>query len=451
MFSRSPAAACGPHAHTLKYVASSAPSRRTCDYCRGGGTGPWWECRPCNFDLCSACFWASRSKPTMPTEYAHSHALERDIRSGPNVCNLCHETKSQLVTCRACNYDECYDCYRRSGSSLAGDSGGGGRGDTLGDALLRALITGAVTGSGGGGGGTDHAHPLVYTRSATTRCDGCRATGTGIFWQCRPCHFDLCTACYRRSRNRTTLPTEYEHPHPLSSGVRAGAVRCNLCGTTTSDLHTCRECDWDECGSCFRQSNSKPSAAAIASLLSGLLSSTGSSGGGDPTPPQPARSPAPAPAPAPAPSSAASLARIAELEREVASVRQRMEQEATTHRERVRDLERQLDAMRGERDTARREAAAAAAAGPPGGRLATLERELGAARSDVEFLRRELERYTAGGGGGGGGGHGGGGGGGYGGGGGGRGGGGGGGPPTQEDPSAGPTITFAYNAAEALW
>ena len=447
MFSRSPAAACGPHVHTLKYVASSAPSRRTCDYCRGGGTGPWWECRPCNFDLCSACFWASRSKPTMPTEYAHSHALERDIRSGPNVCNLCHETKSQLVTCRACNYDECYDCYRRSGSSLAGGSGGGG--DTLGDALLRALITGAVTGSGGGGSGgsIDHAHPLVHTRSATTRCDGCRATGTGIFWQCRPCHFDLCTACYRRSRNRTTLPTDYEHPHPLSSGVRSGAVRCNLCGTTTSDLHTCRECDWDECGSCFRQSNSKPSAAAIASVLAGLLSSSG--GGGDPTPPQPA--PSPAPAPAPAPASAASLARIAELEREVASVRQRMEQEATTHRERVRDLERQLDAMRGERDTARREAAAAAAAGPPGGRLATLERELGAARSDVEFLRRELERYTAGGGGGGGGGHGGGGGGGYGGGGGGRGGGGGGGPPTQEDPSAGPTITFAYNAAEALW
>ncbi|KAJ1533382.1 hypothetical protein HK405_000534, partial [Cladochytrium tenue] len=226
-------------------------SRWRCDQCGrhcSGSTMRFRCTQGCDYDECRDCL---RSSGSSTVRAQHPHPLNALTSQRPWACDVClndFSPSALRMCCPVCNYDECSRCFDAITQLPASSASR--------HAVTRSLATPATSRSASPRPQQPpHPHALTVSRAVGWQCDRCHAyaSSTQLHFGCRSCNYDECSACILTSGSRVRPPS---HPHPLyPSGREAAAAAahdalyCDSCLRACPDADTflCRECPYEIC------------------------------------------------------------------------------------------------------------------------------------------------------------------------------------------------------------
>lgn len=106
-------------------------------------------------------------------------------------------------------------------------------------------------------------HALRFMYGSLYTCNGCKESGYGFRYECRPCNFDLHESCARAPKS-TLHSCHPQHPlvfkerpvsyaRPVSHGRPVSRVTCDVCGgKILGFVYECRDCNIDLHPSCAK-------------------------------------------------------------------------------------------------------------------------------------------------------------------------------------------------------
>ncbi|KAB2046889.1 hypothetical protein ES319_A13G007600v1 [Gossypium barbadense] len=89
--------------------------------------------------------------------------------------------------------------------------------------------------------------PLILTSDCMFKCDGCGYLSNGFSYKCNKCGFDMCLRCAALVlQDAVKIPG---HKHPILYYYDYEG-QCSACGRGTISAISCKDCNFDLCGSC---------------------------------------------------------------------------------------------------------------------------------------------------------------------------------------------------------